>query len=415
MRYRDVSPTLKASAFWLNIALSFAVALLLIALTPLIASMLDLPQLTWLIPALAISAVVGAPTVLAQASLSKDMRFKRIATIESIATLAGTLGGLVCLWLNFGLWALVAFAVIQRLAELILFAYSHHLWPQERPSFETSKDLLQFTAPLAGFQILSFMNGTVDQFFVGVTSTAQSLGQFSLARRLTQQPMQMLTFAVSRTLFPALVHTKEAGENPKDLFLSSLRLSLLIAGLPFGLIAILSVDVLYIALGPDWLPASRYLSLFAIVSSTLVMGATSSATLLFAGKTNHQFLLQLSRLICAVTLLSIVTALGGTTWHIALAMSGLTVLFLAPSSILACKALNVPVIDFGRHVLQGILPNIAICIIGFALLKTFLADAQPMVRICACTALCSVLWVLSTSFIFPETRQWLRRARGKRS
>lgn len=414
VRYRDASPQLKASAFWLNMGLTCGVTAIITTLSPWISELMQLPELLWLIPALAVSGALAAPAVLAQAALSKEMRFKRIASIETIATLAGTLAGLLCLWMGLGLWGLVAFALVQRLAELVLFAWSHSLWPQERPSRDTSKDLLRFTAPLAGFQILSFMNGTVDQFFVGIASTAQSLGQFSIARRLTQQPTQMVSFAISRAMFPALVRAKEAGDSAQDLLLSALRLSLIVAGLPFALIAILSKDILLLVLGPDWLPAAPYLSLFAIVSSTMVMGAVLSATLQSEGKTGHQFLFQLSRIMIAVTLLFTITQRGGTTWDIAIAMSGITIVFLFPSAILVCRALRIPAAHFGKHILHGILPNIAACTIGYGMAITVLAESLPLTRICACTLACGVIWILMTLYIVPEARARLTITRSHR-
>lgn len=415
VRLDTPAPSTKSTAFWLNMGLSGFVALTIIGCTPFLVGLLEIDDLMWLVPALVISGLLGAPTVLAQAALSKDMRFKRIASIETLGTIAGTIAGLIVLWCNGGLWGLVAFAFVQRLTELVLFRQAHQLWPEEKPDRSASKGLLSFTAPLAGFQILTFFNGTIDQFFVGVASSPQNFGLFSLARRLTQQPTQMMNFAVSRAVFPAFIRIKEMGASPVPLFLSAIRLSLLVASLPLLLIAVLASDLLLLALGPDWLPAAPYLALFAAISSTQTMGAVLSATLRAQGKTDYQFIFQVSRIILSTIVLYLVVQNSGSTWDIAVAMSLIALLFLLPSATLSCRELQVSLGQWTSHVLRGLLPGLCMAALCYFTVQSLTDTTPPLTRICLTSLLGCAIWFGLGAITSPELRLWKHFIKGTHS
>lgn len=412
VRNNNADKKVQATAFYLNIGLCASTLVLIFFGAGPLALALSLKDLNWLLPMLALAGFVGAPTVLPQANLSRKMEFKKIAIIETISTLGGTLCGIISIALGYGIWSLLIFAFVQRVMELILFWIAHPMLPETGPSGAAIPDLVSFTAPLAGVQILTFLNNSVDQFFVGLAGNPQSLGQFGLARRLTQQPTQMISFAVGRALFPAMVRTKEQGLSKNELFLSSTRITLFLSSFPLVLLALLAEDLLLIVMGSEWLPAARYLSLFAFVSILLPLGAVLSATLRSEGKTGHQFVFQLFRAVIAIASMLWINSQGGSVWEIAVLMSVITCMSLLPPIILTIFTMNTDLIRFMKSTMQGFAPALVLILIHVFVMETLFNDLSVFLHIAIILFLGSCIFLIFGILTFPEVKRFNNRGRN---
>lgn len=391
VRYSDDDPARDATAFWLNIAFSGSLALVICAVSPFTARVLSLPDLVWLMPQLALFATLVAPTAIAQAKLSRDMNFRQVAAIESISAVASVVAGVLSIWLwGLGLEALVIYAGVQRAVECAAFMRHRSSWPTARPVRLALRPLMKFTGPLMSVQILTFANNSVDQFFVGRVNDPTQLGLFSFGRRLTQQPTQMISFAVGRAIFPALVQARETEAGPNALFMTALRLTTLAAALPLLLLAVIATDLVNVLLGPAWTSAGPFLALFAASSITVPLGAICAAALRAEGKTGVQLLLQLFRLSLTIVVLGTCVLLQADAWGMAWAVAAITFTSILPPALVATRCLGIPfarvLVAFGK----GILPAAAISVLLAALNLTLLSTLDAVERIMV-VALCATI------------------------
>ena len=193
-----------SSAFWLNIAVGIVLTFLMIAASPLIASFYNKPQLEPIIMVMSLNYFLASFTIVQQTILAKNMDFKRLAARDIISVIAGGLVGITLAFCGFGVWSLVYQSITFTLINVIL------LWTVSpwRPKFIFSKkaimDIFKFSVNLTGFNIVNYFGRNVDYLLIGKFLGAEALGFYSLAYKLMMVPLQNISWAISRVMFPAL-------------------------------------------------------------------------------------------------------------------------------------------------------------------------------------------------------------------
>lgn len=390
VRYGDENPARDATAFWLNLGFSAGIALIVCSASTLATRILYLPDLVWLMPLLALIATLAAPTVIAQANFSRTMNFKYIASIESLSAFVSVVVGLLSIWIGeLGLEALVIYTLSQRIVECFAFMRHRSSWPVARPLRLAFAPLMSFTAPLITVQILTFANNSVDQFFIGRANDSNQLGLFSLGRRLTQHPTQMISFAVGRAIFPALVKARNTKEGPNGLFLASLRMAALASSAPLFFFAVLANELVGMVLGTEWTPSGPFIALFAVSSVTAPLGAVCAAALRAEGKTRVQLLLQIIRLFITITVLGGCVVMAADIWTMASAVALITFTSILPPTIVSTRHLGIPFTKAIFAIAKGIFPSAVISALLAAFNLKVMYAFEPEQRI-----LVSALWFI---------------------
>ena len=84
-----ISDAQVSTLFWINVALSAALAALIVASAPLVSRFYDEPRLIWITAAFGATMVTGGLTAQHIALLQRQMLFGRLAVIEICSLLAG--------------------------------------------------------------------------------------------------------------------------------------------------------------------------------------------------------------------------------------------------------------------------------------------------------------------------------------
>ena len=103
----QVSRDQVSTLFWLNVALSVAITLLTIALSPFVAWFYGDPRLMAVTVVTATGFLLGGLTVQHEALLRRQMRFFSLVSIVLISTIIGYLVGIFLAWQGFSYWSLV--------------------------------------------------------------------------------------------------------------------------------------------------------------------------------------------------------------------------------------------------------------------------------------------------------------------
>ena len=125
----DISHSQVSNLFWINVAVSFLLALILAIVAPIISWFYIEPRLTWITLALSGTFLFSGLTV-HQVLLARHMLFKVIALIEIGSLGISIVTGIVLAWYGAGYWALVGLSVSSGLSSGLL------TWAQESMQHE---------------------------------------------------------------------------------------------------------------------------------------------------------------------------------------------------------------------------------------------------------------------------------------
>lgn len=293
------------SAFWLNILVSFALAIIAVLIAPyaalfynnnLVQPILILFSLTFFIQSFGSTHL---------ALLNKELAFKKIVLIEVVLTLLSRSFGLGMAFTGFGVWSLVV-------PELIVSPFKTiALWIVNpwKPSFSLKtkywKDMFKFGFNFLGADLTRYLSINGDYMIIGKMLGERSLGLYTFAYNIANYPFTNITSTVTKVAFPTFAKLQNDLKRFRMVVLKMTRFTTLLS-FPILMELLILADLLIpLVYGDKWKEA--ILPLQIIVGFILFrVFASPGGQILFAlGKPNVVFrfnLIQTPFLLTAVFL-----------------------------------------------------------------------------------------------------------------
>ena len=267
---RDLDEHAKGTVLTLMMVAGLVLALLAVALAPLLARLFDEPELDGVLAALSSMLLVGGFTSFYEALLQSELEFRRRfwalvaqAAVIAVASVALAVAGA-------GVWALVGGQVLGMVA---FAAALVALTPVRiRPAFSRAAASDAF-ATGRGFLVqsaTSFLRQNADYVVIGQAFGSRALGFYSMAYRLGEIPYLGVTEPVARVTFPGFARLRDSGGDVEEPFLKVFRLVALVCCLLGVLLSALADPFTRVVFGDEWLPmagALAVLGLWAAVRS----------------------------------------------------------------------------------------------------------------------------------------------------
>lgn len=339
---RELTQRLTSTTFWSNVTLGVSAALVTFAASPLIAGFYESPGLAPVVRLMALSLVIAGVGTVHQALLARDLAFRRLAMVDTVATLGGSVTAVAAAVGGAGVYSLVA----GMLATSSLTTIGAWLASHWRPSFQFAIDDLltirRFTTNLVGFNILNYLTRNVDYLLIGKYLGAQNLGYYTLAYNLLLFPLQIFTYSVGRVTFPAYSSIQD---DPGRIGRAYLRTTGFIASITFPLLfGLLLLCDAFVALvyGKTWSPAAPVIAVLIPVGMFQSIAALVGTIYNSRGRTDLQLKMEALTAVCVITAFWI-----GLHWGIVGVAVGYAI---AEVALLGYPALAVPLRLIGLRV-----------------------------------------------------------------
>lgn len=286
---KDITHDQVSTLFWINVALSAAVMIVVAAMAPLIAAFYSEPRLVWVTVALAGTMLFGGFTVQHQALLQRQMRFKSLAVIE-IASMAGSIAVAITMGLmNFGYWSLVGMTISAAVTNAAL-AWAICNWRPGRPKRNAgTRDLLKFGTGLLGFNFVNYAARNADNILLGWSWGAGPLGLYTKAYGLLLLPLRQISAPIASVLIPAMSRCNERPREFSSIYFLGLRFILYAAFPIISVLAIYSDAVIHIVLGENWSNASPIFRILCIGACLQPIVNTFGWIYISEGRTGEMF------------------------------------------------------------------------------------------------------------------------------
>jgi len=324
-----------STLFWLNVALSCGLTLLIVALAPAIAWFYGEPRLIWITIVLAVGFVFGGLTVQHQALLRRQMRFKALAALEIISMLVGFVAGLVWAWYRRDYWSLV---VLQQ-TQIITTAVGVWVMCGWRPGPPVRHSgigsMLVFGGNFTGFTVVNYFSRNLDNVLIGSYLGAEQLGLYAKAYQLLLLPIQQINMPLRNVAIPTLSRLQHDPDRYRAYYHKAVQL-MVTFGMPLVAFTFVTADnLLPTLLGPQW---TNTVSIFQVLSVAAFLGTFNMATgwvYVSFGRTDIQFRWNLFA--SAVTAIGFFIGIKWGTLGVAAAYSISQVLLQIPAIVYSYK------------------------------------------------------------------------------
>lgn len=199
---KDVSDNDVSTVFSVNLSVSIVLFILIFFTAPAIGRFVGIPNLAIYLRVESIAVLIRAFYCIQHASLSKNLKFKRLAKYNILASFASASIAIVLAALGCGVWSLVAKNLILQLSLCLLFRRAAKVSYRLGFSKENFKELFSFGWFVAMTTFMDTLYSNLTAFLIGKRYSVKDLGYYNQAKSLEQIPVYSLSMVVNQVLFP---------------------------------------------------------------------------------------------------------------------------------------------------------------------------------------------------------------------
>lgn len=323
-----ITHTQVSNLFWVNVAVSGFITVLVAACAPLIAWFYHEPRLVGITLWLSSTFLLAGLAVQHTALLSRQMRFKAIAGIQVGSVLAGVVVGVGMAWLHYGYWSLVGLNLATTLVALVMTWASLSWRPQFFKPQGGTRSLLHFGANLTAGSFIYSMARGLDGLLIGRFCGAVPLGLYSRATALLARPLEQFIAPIQAVVIPAFSRLQSHPGRYRQNFMR-LYESMALAGFFFtAMFFALAHPLTLVVLGHKWEKAAVIFAALSFAALQAPLGTCSSWLLTSQGRGKDS--LVSSWMIAIVIALSFVAGLPFGPAGVAIAYSASCLLIQTP-------------------------------------------------------------------------------------
>ena len=230
----------------------------------LVADIYDNEILVPVMQLLSITVFLGALNMVPSALMSKNLRFREMATRSLAFQVIFGIIGIVSAFFGAGVYALICPPIASLFCT---FLYNNHFYPVKihwRFSLTPIKKIFSFSSYLFLFELFNYFSRNIDKVIIGKYLSASALGYYEKSYRLMQLPLQNITAVVYPVLQPVLSSLQD---NLKDMASKYTRIMAMISLLGFPLSVCLyfcASEIIVLMFGDQWLPAIPAFKILAL-------------------------------------------------------------------------------------------------------------------------------------------------------
>jgi PST family polysaccharide transporter len=296
-----------STLFWINVALSTGIMLLMAAISPAVAWFYHEPRLIGITIGYSLSVFLTGLEIQHEALLNRQMRFGVLAAIDVGSLLMGIAAALVTAWYGAGYWALVINQLTTSMVRAI-GVWSACKWRPGKPVRGSGvRPMLSYGGNFTGTNLMNYFSRNLDNTLIGKFWGAQQLGLYAKAYQILLLPIQQIASPVANVAMPALSRLADSPERFRKAYLNIIE-KLAMITMPGVVFMIVTSDWLVLfLLGPQWTETGRIFMLLGIAA--VIQPVSRTCWWLFATQGRARDMFHWSLIGGAIAIISIIAGL----------------------------------------------------------------------------------------------------------
>ena len=300
---QDATHDEESTVFWFNLTIGILATGVLWIAAPYIADFYQQPVLVNVVYALSLTVALNASGAIHTALLTKRLDFLAQMKISAIATSISGALAIFLAWRGYGIWALVAQAVISALLTNMLLWFFSSWRPALRFELANARRLFGFGGYMLAASLLDTLYSKGYSLLIGKYYSARELGLYSQAENTKQFPASLLSAILLRVAFPMLSSIADDKAKLQRGVQLAIR-SMMLLNIPMMLgLAVLADTMIAVVFGVRWLPAAPVLQILCLAGVLWPFHVINVNVLLAQGHSRLVFNLQIIKSILGIGLL----------------------------------------------------------------------------------------------------------------
>jgi O-antigen/teichoic acid export membrane protein len=292
IHFQNTTRSAFSSLYWLQVAFGSALFFLFFFSRPFFSPYLPYSPIVRLAGWIGVVFLVAPAGLLYQFLLQKEMRFRRIAAVESMARCLGTFTVFFLAVKHYGIFSYVAGQIAYSGAKsALLLITAYRLMPLAVTfNFSAIRSHLRFGMFQMGERTVTFFAANVDYMVIGKFLGTRELGFYKIAYELVTVPQRLINPIFNALALPRFAKNQHDDAALREGVLAMLRvLSLLTFPLLFGLAASAKVFIPTVY-GPGWDRAVPLIWLLTAMGLLKILGNIGGSVIIAKGRVRTGFI-----------------------------------------------------------------------------------------------------------------------------
>jgi len=288
LQREEIDHGLASNLFWLNAGLGLLLAIVFVAVGPLLAQFYGDPRVAAVATAIAVTIFFTGLSVQHLALLTRAMHFSYVAINDISARAVSVAVAILLGWAAWGYWALVAGAVALPLATSI-GAWALCRWVPGLPRRGVGTGpTVRFAMNTYGQFAMNYFTRNLDSLLVGWRFGAQPLGFYKKAYDLFVLPVGQLS-GLTGVVVSTLSRLASDPARQQRYFLTALS-TIAFVGMGLGTdLTLIGKDLVLLLLGPRWEESGRIFTFFGPGIGIILLYGTHGWIHLSIGRPDRWF------------------------------------------------------------------------------------------------------------------------------
>lgn len=254
----------ESTVFFWNLFISTLLCLSLVALSGAIADFYHIPQLSKVISVESIVLIIYAFGIIHNNRLIRDLNFKAVAIIDTIASAVSIVVAIVLAYLDYGVWALVYQQISNSFVSVAIKVIYYRWQPKLFFSTKILKSYFSYGSYLMFSNLMNNISTNLQGVVIGKTFNVAIMGYYSQAKKLEEVPTTSISSLVAQVLFPIMAKLQNDKARLKSA-LSQMQKAMNILNFPLmiGLI-VMAKPIIVLLFSEKWLPSVPFFQILCV-------------------------------------------------------------------------------------------------------------------------------------------------------
>lgn len=257
-----------STVFFFNFAGSILIYGILFIAAPWIAEFYHQPTLTNITRVYGLTFILSAFGTVQNTILTRELKFKKQAIISLPALVISSLVGLVMAYWNYGVWSLVASALINTFFTSLFLWFSTSWYPKFIFSKEKFSQHFHYGYKLTVSSVLDTIFTNIYQIVIGRFYSAAQVGYYTRANTLMMLPVGNVSGALNKVIFPLFSKVQDDLPRFRNAYKQIMQMVLFIITPIIVLMGLLAKPLIVLLFTDKWLPV---VPIFKIICFTGIL------------------------------------------------------------------------------------------------------------------------------------------------
>jgi len=268
IRSKDVSEDDYSTVFYFNLFGSLIIYLILYILAPFIAEFYNQSTLTNITRIYGLTFIVAAFGTVQNTILTRNLMFKKQAIIALPALILSSATGLVMAYMNFGVWSLIASALVNTLVISSCLWFSSSWYPKLIFSKIKFKEHFHYGYKITVSSVMDIMFTNMYQIIIGRFYSAAQVGFYTRANSLMMLPVANVSSALNKVVFPLFSKVQDDTDRFRNAYKEIMLLVLFIITPIMVGMCVVAQPLILLLFTKKWLPV---VPIFQIICFTGIL------------------------------------------------------------------------------------------------------------------------------------------------